>query len=159
MPTTAISIVWEDVEGKKKSEVLFFDAGDVATVADAQTQLTAYETLLQNVSGCVISHASVSFPLTVETVEQPDAGYDVRAGAYLGFRDSFGEPQGIYVPGILGGKIANDVVVDPAADEQIEDLVNAILGSGANGEEPLSSRNTASQWQSYRGGKGTSRKV
>lgn len=157
MATTAISIKWRDVEGKEITEVLYFDVADVATVAAAQTQLTAYEALLEDVSGCVIVEANVTFGLTVSTVETPDVGYSVRSGAYLSYKDSDNVGQGLYIPGILGGFIVNDIVVETATE--VAALIAATLGSGVGGEEPLSSRGSAALWSDFIKGKGTSRKV
>jgi len=157
MATTAISIKFRDIEGKEVTEVLFFDSGDVGTVALAQAQLAKYETLLEAVSGLPIVEANVTFGLTVDTGQSPDAGYSVRAGARLSFLNSDTVSDSLYVPGFLQGKMSNDIVND--ADAQVLALINAIKGDGADGEEPLSTRGSGALWATYRGGKGTSRKV
>jgi len=152
-----ISLIWQDVEGNRIPSQLYFDSTDVATVALAATQLTKYEPLLEAMSGCAIVEASVTFPLTADTNENPDGGYSVRAGAYLSFRDSDGVGQGIYLPGILGDKISNDAVDD--SDSDVSAFVDAATGNGTDGEEPLSTRGSASIWSTWRGGRGASRKV
>lgn len=157
MATTAISIKWRDVEGLEITDVLYFDSGDVGTVALAQTQLTAYEALLEDISGCIIVEANVTFGLTVSTVETADVGYSVRSGAYFSYRNSDTVGDGIYIPGILGGFISDDVVNDAATE--VAAFIAATLGTGAGGEEPLSTRGSASLWTLFRGGKGASRKV
>jgi len=157
MATTAISIKWRDVEGLEKTEVLFFDSGDVATVAEAQAQITAYEALLEDVSGCIIVEANATFGLTVSAVETADVGYSVRAGAYLSFVNSDNVGDGMYIPGILNGFMSDDVLNDAATEPAA--LIAAMLGSGVGGEEPLSTRGSAALWTTYRGGKGASRKV
>lgn len=157
MATTAISIKWRDVEGKEITEVLYFDTGDVGTVAQAQTQLTAYETLLEDISGCIIVEANVTFGLTVSTTETADVGYSVRSGAYMSYKDSDNVGQGIYVPGILGAFIVNDIVV--ASATEVAAFIAATLGTGAGGEEPLSTRGSSALWTTFLRGKGASRKV
>jgi hypothetical protein len=157
MATTAISVKWRDVEGLEKTEVLFFDVSDVDTVAKAQTQLTKYELLLEDISGAVIVEANVTFGLTVSAVATPDVGYSVRAGAYLSFQNSDNVGDGIYIPAVLNGFMTDDVLNDD--DTEPAALIAAMLGTGSDGEEPLSTRGSASLWTAFRGGKGASRKV
>jgi hypothetical protein len=156
MATVGISIVWQDVEGLRFADRLDFDAGDIPTLIVAQAQLVLYEGLLENVSGGAIVEASVTFPLTVSASESPDAGYSVRSGAYLSFKDSDSVGQGLYIPCILGDKIIDDVV--DADDTEMAALIDGILGN-TSGTKPLSSRGSGSLYASYRGGKGASRKV
>jgi len=155
--TTMISVVFEDVEGLRWREPIYFDVGDVDTVAKAQTQLGKYETLLENLSGCAIVEAQVTFNLTVDTGQSPDVGYSIRSGAYLSFRNSDSVGDGIYIPGILGNKISNDVIID--SETNVAAFIAAASGSGANSEEPLSTRGSGSLWATYLKGKGASRKV
>jgi len=157
MASTAISLVWEDAEGKRYPTTINFDYTDVDTLAKAATQLSEYEPILEAMSGCVITEASVTFPLTADDVATPDVGYSVRAGAYLSFVDSDGVGQGIYIPGMLASKMANDVVND--GDSDVAAFIADALGEGVGGEEPLSARGSGALFTTFRGGKGASRKV
>lgn len=157
MATTKISVKWRDAEGKEVTEQMYFDVGDVATVAAAQTQLTAYEALLEDVSGCIIVEANVEFPLAVSTVEIADVGYNVRSGVWIAYRNSDGVGDGLYVPGILDGMTSEDKLDRGVSEVNL--LLNAIEGTGINSEERLSTRGSASLWATYRGGKRVSRKV
>ena len=85
MPTVLISAVFSDIEGNTYSVPLHFDDSDITTLVLAQSNFDLYETALENVSGCAITDASVTFPLTVSTGQSPDNGYNTRSGATMSF--------------------------------------------------------------------------
>jgi len=156
--TAKISFHWVDGEGTTSGMTtpLHFDLGDVATLAEAQAQATLYETALHAVSGCAIDRMEVTFGLSAAGTESPDAGYRTRTGATLSFLDSDGVGQSIYIPGILDDKILDGVV--DSSDTEVAALINAILGN-VGGTDPVSSRGSASAFDSYVGGKQSNRKV
>jgi hypothetical protein len=132
---------------------LYFDAGDITTIANAQSAYTAYETLMQALSGNIIVGAEVCFALNLAGGESADAGYRVDAGATLGFTDSDAVGQSLYIPGILEAKITNGIV--SASDTDVAALLTYI----SSGAFPLSSRGSASLWAAYRIGRATVRKL
>lgn len=146
---------WQDNEGRTKSTPMYFDSNDITTLALAQTAYTGYEALLAALSGCALVEAEVCFPLAVSGAQNPDAGYNVNTGAILGFRDSDGIGQSMYIPGILEDKVIANVVDDEDGD--ITALVTEATNNGTL--LPWSSRGSASLWAIYRGGKFAARKV
>jgi hypothetical protein len=157
MPTTQISFRWTDTENDHIRETLDFDTGDVPTVAEAQEQATKYELLMEAMSGCKIDEISVTFPLTVSSAEAADSGYSVYSGATLSFQNSDGVGDSVYIPGILEAKIANKIVID--SDTEVAEFIDAATGSGANTEEPVSTRGSAALWTLYKKGKRATRKA
>ena len=156
MPTVRMSLTFQDVEGSKKTIPLYFDSADITTLAIAQTVYTIYETALHAVTGAAIVNAEVCFGLNLSNAETPDAGYSVYNGAYMSFDDSDDVGQGIYVPAMLQGKMANELVIP--TDTQVAALIDLIL-NGTGGAEPLSSRGSAALWTAYKIGRQVVRKV
>lgn len=154
MPTTRITTFWEDSEGHVMPIPIFFDTGDVSTVALAQATYDAFDSLLQAVSGSALVAAEVCFGLNV-TPGSPAAGSRNDAGAYLSFLNSVGSADGLYIPGFLGSKISNGVVNDGDAD--VAALITEVTGAGA--ADPFSTRNVAALWAAYRIGRQVVRKI
>lgn len=155
MPTARITTIWRDIEGKQMTVPLYFDTGDVSTVALAQTAFTAYETLLHAMSGNAIIGAEVCFGLTPAGTENPDAGYYLNSGAWAGFENSDTVGDGLYIPGILNSKVVGGVL--DSGDADVAAFITAATGGGT--PPPLSSRGSASLWASFVRGFQTTRKL
>lgn len=151
-----ITTKWRDAEGSEKTLPLYFDPGDVSTVAIAQTVFTGYETLLHAVSGAAIVGAEVCFGLTPALTENPDAGYSVYNGAYLSFENSDNRGDGFYLPAVLQGKIANELLIP--SDSDVAALIDVIL-NGTGGLAPLSTFGSNSLWQIFKIGRQVVRKI
>jgi len=154
MPTTRVTLFWEDSEGHTMPVPVFFDTGDISTVALAQTAVDLFDSLFQAVSGSHLKGAEVCFGLNA-IAGAPAAGSRNDAGAYLSFQNSVGSADGLYIPGFLTSKISNGVVSD--ADADVAALITEITGGGA--ADPLSTRNVAALWAAYRVGKQVVRKL
>lgn len=153
MPTARISTLWQDTEGRQVSIPLYFDTGDVSTLALAQTAFNAWETVLEALSGNAIVGAEVCFALTHSTAESPDSGYNVRSGAYASFMNSDSQADGLYIPGILEAKMIEGILDPTDAD------VAAFITAATTGTYPLSTRGSASLWTTFRRGFETVRKL
>ena len=153
MPTVRVTTVWEDIEGARISVPLYFDTGDVSTVALAQTAFTTYEALMLAMSGSSIVSAEACFGLNVSGAQNPDNGYNNRSGAFLSFVNSDTIGDGLYIPAMLDDKLSGGIVDE--SDTQVAAFINEAL----NGTIPLSSRGSASLWLAYKIGKETIRKI
>lgn len=153
MPTARITTKWQDTEGRQTTVPLYFDSGDVSTVALAQTAFSTYETLLHAMSGNAIIDAEVCFALTPALTESPDAGYNVRSGAYASFENSDTIADGIYIPGVLESKMIAGIL------DFVDSDVAAFIAEAISGTIPLSSRGSASKFALFRRGFETVRKL
>lgn len=153
MASVRISTKWRDTEGREVSVPLYFDTGDVSTVALAQTAYTTYELLLQALSGNALFEAEVCFPLVSTGAGSPDSGYNVRSGAYASFMNSDSQADGLYIPGILESKMINGILDIAETD------VAAFITEAISGAIPLSTRGSGSKWSSIIRGFETVRKL
>lgn len=155
MPTVRISMVWEDAEGRQISTPVHFDSTDLTTLAIAQSTYTAYEALLQALSGAALVSAEVCFPLTATGAGSPTAGYNVRSGGWLGFQNSDGQGDGLYLPALLDAKMDQGKVI--STDTDVAAFVTEAIGGGT--VDPISTRGSGSLWGAFVRGYETVRKL
>lgn len=159
MATVSISLKFIDNEGDFISVPTYWDVGDIATIAEAQAALAGLEPLVEALIGVSLDSAEVVFPLDIASVQNPVAGYSVWKGARLAFQNAYGSGDGIYIPGILESKIANKIVAANDADvAAFIEAASTATGFGANAAR-ISSRNSASLWDTYVRGYTTTRKA
>lgn len=157
MPTVLISPVFTDVEGNTYSVPLHFATADITTLVLAQSNFNSYETALENVSGCAITAASVTFPLTVDGGQSPDNGYNTRSGATLSFEDTDTVGESLYIPGVLDTKLINNII--DAADTDVAALIDHITNADSPSPHGLATRGSAALWTTYKIGRASIRKV
>lgn len=155
MPTARITTLWQDIENKRMTIPIYFDTGDVSTVALAQTAFSAYETLLHAMSGAAIVGAEVCFGLNVAGTENPDPGYYLNSGAWAGFENSDTVGDGLYIPSILNSKVVGGVL--DSSDADVAAFISEATGNGT--APPLSSRGSAALWAAFVRGYQTTRKL
>lgn len=127
--TTNISYIVKDGENDLARHLVYYDAADVNTVADAQGIATDYAPMFEAISDCRIIGAEVTFSLTVPAPgSNPAAGSRNDAGATLSFTQAAGRAWSLFVPGWKSGLMANKLVNEAGAG--VGNFLNALLTGG-----------------------------